>query len=45
MTKPFTFLELTARRDIVLRRYAGPQRETVLRVSRLEMDLLKRTAS
>jgi two-component system, OmpR family, response regulator len=43
MTKPFDFLELTARLDILLRRHAGPQRETVLRVGRLEMDLLKHT--
>ena len=45
MTKPFDFLELTARLDILLRRHAGPQRETVLRVGRLEMDLLTRTVS
>ena len=43
MTKPFDFLELTARLDILLRRRAGPQRETTLRVGRLEMDLLKHT--
>src|ERR1700759_640490 len=43
MTKPFDFLELTARLDILLRRHDGPQRETVLRVGRLEMDLLKHT--
>src|SRR6201987_3894978 len=41
LTKPFDFLELTARLDVLLRRHAGPQRETVLRVGRLEMDLLK----
>src|ERR1700742_3158472 len=40
MTKPFDFLELTARLDILLRRRAGPQPETALRVGRLEMDLL-----
>ena len=33
MTKPFDFLELTARLDILLRRRVGPQRETVLRVA------------
>jgi two-component system, OmpR family, response regulator len=43
MTKPFDFLELTARLDILLRRRAGPQRETTLHVGRLEMDLLKHT--
>ena len=43
MTKPFDFLELAARLDILLRRHAGPQRETVLRAGRLEMDLLKHT--
>jgi DNA-binding response OmpR family regulator len=43
MTKPFDFLELTARLDILLRRRVGPQRETTLRVDRLEMDLLKHT--
>jgi DNA-binding response OmpR family regulator len=44
MTKPFDFLELTARLDILLRRRVGPQRETMLRVGKLEMDLLKHTA-
>src|SRR4029077_14759092 len=43
MTKPFDFLELTARLDILLRRASGPQRETTLRVGKLEMDLLKHT--
>jgi DNA-binding response OmpR family regulator len=45
MTKPFDFLELTARLDILLRRHAGPQRETTLHVGKLEMDLLKHTVS
>ena len=46
LTKPFDFLELTARLDVLLRRHAGvPQRETMLRVGRLEMDLLTRTVS
>ncbi|HSZ91868.1 MAG TPA: response regulator transcription factor [Acetobacteraceae bacterium] len=46
LTKPFDFLELTARLDVLLRRHAGvPQRETVLRVGRLKMDLLTRTVS
>jgi DNA-binding response OmpR family regulator len=40
LTKPFDFLELTARLDVLLRRQSGPQRETVLRVGNLEMDLL-----
>ena len=43
MTKPFDFLELTARLDILLRRHIGPQRETTLRVGKLEMDLLTHT--
>ena len=41
MTKPFDFLELTARLDILLRRHSAPQPETTLRVGNLEMDLLK----
>ncbi|MBO0710704.1 MAG: response regulator transcription factor [Acetobacteraceae bacterium] len=43
LTKPFDFLELTARLDVLLRRPSGPQRETTLRVGNLEMDLLTRT--
>ena len=46
LTKPFDFLELTARLDVLLRRHAGvPQREIMLRVGRLKMDLLTRTVS
>jgi two-component system, OmpR family, response regulator len=44
MTKPFDFLELTARLDILLRRHSAPQPETSLRVGNLEMDLLKHAA-
>jgi two-component system OmpR family response regulator len=40
LTKPFDFLELTARLDVLLRRQAAPQRETMLRAGKLEMDLL-----
>jgi DNA-binding response OmpR family regulator len=40
LTKPFDFLELTARLEVLLRRHSGPQRETMLRVGNLEMDLL-----
>jgi two-component system, OmpR family, response regulator len=40
LTKPFEFLELTARLDVLLRRRSGPRPETVLRVADLEMDLL-----
>ncbi len=40
LTKPFDFLELTARLDVLLRRRGAPVRETVLRAGRLEMDLL-----
>jgi two-component system OmpR family response regulator len=40
LTKPFDFLELTARLDVLLRRQSAPQRESILRAGRLEMDLL-----
>ncbi len=40
LTKPFDFLELTARLDVLLRRHAAPQRETMLRAGKLEIDLL-----
>jgi two-component system, OmpR family, response regulator len=40
LTKPFEFLELTARLDVLMRRRTGLQRETTLRVGDLEMDLL-----
>jgi two-component system OmpR family response regulator len=40
LTKPFDFLELTARLDVLLRRQSAPQRQTILRTGKLEMDLL-----
>ena len=40
LTKPFDFLELTARLDVLLRRRLAPQRQTMLRAGKLEMDLL-----
>ena len=40
LTKPFDFLELTARLDVLLRRRSAPQRQTMLRAGKLEMDLL-----
>jgi two-component system OmpR family response regulator len=40
LTKPFDFLELTARLDVLLRGRSTPGRETMLRCGRLEMDLL-----
>jgi two-component system OmpR family response regulator len=40
LTKPFDFLELTARLDVLLRRQTVPPRETMLRAGKLEMDLL-----
>jgi two-component system, OmpR family, response regulator len=40
LTKPFDFLELTARLDVLLRRQSTPQRETMLRAGKLQMDLL-----
>jgi DNA-binding response OmpR family regulator len=43
LTKPFDFLELTARLDVLLKRRTAPQRETTLRVGKLELDLLSRT--
>jgi DNA-binding response OmpR family regulator len=43
LTKPFEFLELTARIEVLLRRHTGPTRETALRVGPLEMDLLAHT--
>jgi DNA-binding response OmpR family regulator len=43
LTKPFDFLELTARLDVLLRRQTAPQRETMLRAGKLEMDLLTHT--
>jgi two-component system, OmpR family, response regulator len=44
LTKPFDWLELTAWLNVLLRRHSSaPQRETMLRVGPLEMDLLMRT--
>ncbi|QCG99346.1 response regulator transcription factor (plasmid) [Azospirillum sp. TSA2s] len=43
LTKPFEFLELTARLEALVRRQSIPQRETALRVGDLDMDLLGRT--
>jgi two-component system OmpR family response regulator len=40
LTKPFDFLELTARLDVLLRRPSAPPREATLRAGKLEMDLL-----
>jgi two-component system OmpR family response regulator len=40
LTKPFDFLELTARLDVLLRRQTATPRETMLRAGKLEMDLL-----
>src|SRR6185437_15848276 len=42
LTKPFESLELTARIEVLVRRRAVPDRETMLRVGDLEVDLLKR---
>jgi two-component system OmpR family response regulator len=44
LTKPFEFLELTARMDVLMKRRSGPPVETVLRVGDLELDLLKHVA-
>lgn len=44
LTKPFSFAELLARLEALLRRNRqSPETETVLRVADLEMDLLSRT--
>ncbi len=46
LTKPFDFLELTARLGVLLRpRYSAPQQQTMLRVGALEMDLLTHTVT
>jgi DNA-binding response OmpR family regulator len=42
LTKPFEFLELTARLDVLVRRRAAPQRDVMLRAGDLQMDLLAR---
>ena len=42
LTKPFEFVELTARLEVLARRHAVPARETTLRVGDLEIDLLTR---
>src|SRR6202166_582974 len=42
LTKPFEFIELTARLEVLARRHAVPARETTLRVGDLEIDLLTR---
>lgn len=43
LTKPFSFTELLARLEALLRRRQTAETETVLRVADLEMDLLART--
>jgi DNA-binding response OmpR family regulator len=40
LTKPFDFLELTARLDVLLRRRSAAQPETMLRAGKLEIDLV-----
>jgi DNA-binding response OmpR family regulator len=42
LTKPFEAIELTARIEVLVRRQSIPQRETVLRMGDLEIDLLAR---
>ncbi|TAD90123.1 MAG: DNA-binding response regulator [Alphaproteobacteria bacterium] len=45
LVKPYAFSELLARLEAMLRRGAGPQVETKLRVSDMVMDLLGRTVT
>ncbi|MCB8876057.1 response regulator transcription factor [Acidisoma silvae] len=45
LTKPFAFLELTARLDVLVHRREMPERVIKLRVEDLEMDLLTRKVS
>ena len=45
LTKPFAFLELTARLDVLVHRREMPERVVTLRVADLEMDLLTRKVS
>src|SRR5215204_4594136 len=42
LTKPFEFVELTARLEVLARRNAIPERETMLRFGDLQIDLLTR---
>src|SRR6266481_6393120 len=42
LTKPFEFIELTARLDVLIRRQTVPARETMLRLGDLQIDLLTR---
>jgi two-component system, OmpR family, response regulator len=42
LTKPFESVELTARLEVLIRRNSMPQRQTVLRVGDLQVDLLTR---
>jgi two-component system OmpR family response regulator len=44
LTKPFAFVELVARVEALLRRKAGPQTTTTLKIGDLELDLLGRRA-
>jgi DNA-binding response OmpR family regulator len=45
LTKPFEAIELTARIEVLVRRQPVPQRETVLSVGDLEIDLLSHKVS
>jgi DNA-binding response OmpR family regulator len=45
LTKPFEFLELTARLDVLVRRRGAPRRDVMLRAGDLQMDLLARTVT
>jgi two-component system OmpR family response regulator len=43
LTKPFDFIELTARLDVLLRRQSEPVHETILQAGKLEIDLRSHT--
>lgn len=44
LTKPFAADEMAARIEVLLRRQRAPERDSILRVADLELDLIARTA-
>lgn len=45
LVKPFASEEMAARVEVLLRRHSRPERQTVLRVADLELDLVERRAT